>query len=201
MVMYKYLWRLSVYKTTMLYLLLWLNNVYQGYNMHDTADILKNIESIYSNDNAFAIIKDFERVLDELDLYVYANWQDGELIEGPIMTKHYVSCKFMWPMLQMPDPMGGKRLLDYDCRVTYKKDQLVTARKIVEPNDVRPGTKKGKLDTVPVWIVEITMPINLMKNIFDGMQNQVDFNQEPTKNNTITDIQDTAAVQPINPEI
>jgi len=57
------------------------------------------------------------------------------------------------------------------------------------------------LDTVPVWIVEITMPINLMKNIFDGMQNQVDFNQEPTKNNTITDIQDTAAVQPIDPEI
>jgi hypothetical protein len=40
-----------------------------------------------------------------------------------------------------------------------------------------------------------------MKNIFDVMKYHVDFNQEPTKNNTITDIQDTAAVQPINPEI
>jgi hypothetical protein len=168
--------------------------------MHDTADILKNIETIYGNDNAFAIIKDFERVLDELDLYVYDNWQDGELIEGPIMTKHYVSCKFMWPLKQMPDPMGGKRLLDYDCKVTYKKDQLVAPRKIVEPDDVRPGTKKGKLDTMPIWIVEITMPINLMKNIYDGMQNQMQYSMEPAKDTPIQDIQPVDQTQPITAE-
>lgn len=89
--------------------------------------------------------------------------------------------------------MGGKRLLDYDCRVTYKKDQLITPRNIVEPDDVRPGTKKGKLDTMPIWIVEITMPINLMKNIFDGMQNQMNFNQEPAKDNSIIDLDQTAS--------
>jgi hypothetical protein len=168
--------------------------------MHDTADILKNIETIYGNDNAFAIIKDFERVLDELDLYVYDNWQDGELIEGPIMTKHYVSCKFMWPLKQMPDPMGGKRLLDYDCKVTYKKDQLVAPRKIVEPDDVRPGTKKGKLDTAPIWIVEITMPINLMKNIYDGMQSQMQYSMEPAKDTPVQDIQPLDQTQPITAE-
>ena len=168
--------------------------------MHDTADILKNIETIYGNDNAFAIIKDFERVLDELDLYVYDNWKDGELIEGPIMTKHYVSCKFMWPMKQMPDPMGGKRLLDYDCKVTYKKDQLIAPRKIVEPDDVRPGTKKGKLDTMPIWIVEITMPINLMKNIYDGMQNQMNYSNEPVKDAVVPDIQPVDQTQPITAE-
>ena len=168
--------------------------------MHDTADILKNIETIYGNDNAFAIIKDFERVLDELDLYVYDNWQDGELIEGPIMTKHSVSCKFMWPLKQMPDPMGGKRLLDYDCKITYKKDQLIAPRKIVEPDDVRPGTKKGKLDTMPIWIVEITMPINLMKNIYDGMQNQMNYSNEPVKDTPVQDIQPVDQTQPITPE-
>ena len=168
--------------------------------MHDTADILKNIETIYGNDNAFAIIKDFERVLDELDLYVYDNWKDGELIEGPIMTKHYVSCKFMWPLKQMPDPMGGKRLLDYDCKVTYKKDQLIAPRKIVEPDDVRPGTKKGKLDTMPIWIVEITMPINLMKNIYDGMQNQLQYSNEPVKDAVVPDIQPVDQTQPITAE-
>jgi len=164
--------------------------------MQDTTNVLKNIESIYSNDNAFAILKDFERVLDELDLYVYDNWQDGELVSGPVMTKHFVSCKFMWPLRQMPDPMGGKRLLDYDCRVTYQKDQLVMPRKIVTPDDVRPGTKKGKLDTTPIWIVEITMPINLMKNIYDGMQNQTAYMDEPTKNATVPDLQPIDQVQP-----
>jgi len=164
--------------------------------MQDTTNVLKNIESIYSNDNAFAILKDFERVLDELDLYVYDNWQDGELVSGPVMTKHFVSCKFMWPLRQMPDPMGGKRLLDYDCRVTYQKDQLVMPRKIVTPDDVRPGTKKGKLDTTPIWIVEITMPINLMKNIYDGMQNQTAYQDDPTKNTTVPDLQPIDQVQP-----
>ena len=38
--------------------------------MHDVMDIVKNVESIYESDTAFSILKDFERVLDELDLYV-----------------------------------------------------------------------------------------------------------------------------------
>lgn len=100
----------------------------------------------------------------------------------------------------MPDPMGGKRLLDYDCKVTYKKDQLITPRKIVEPDDVRPGTKKGKLDTMPIWIVEITMPINLMKNIYDGMQSQMQYSNEPVKDSPIQDIQPVDQTQPITPE-
>jgi hypothetical protein len=106
----------------------------------------------------------------------------------------------MWPLKQMPDPMGGKRLLDYDCKVTYKKDQLITPRKIVEPDDVRPGTKKGKLDTTPIWIVEITMPINLMKNIYDGMQSQMQYSNEPVKDSPVQDIQPIEQTQPITPE-
>ena len=50
------------------------------------------------------LLTDFERVLDDLDLYVYANWENGELVEGPIEDRHTVSAKFMWPKDQMPDP-------------------------------------------------------------------------------------------------
>ena len=41
--------------------------------MQDTLDIIKNVENIYNSDTAFQVLKDFERVLDELDLYVYKN--------------------------------------------------------------------------------------------------------------------------------
>jgi hypothetical protein len=34
---------------------------------------------MYESNTAFGVLKDFERVLDEFDLYVYANWEDGEL--------------------------------------------------------------------------------------------------------------------------
>jgi len=68
----------------------------------------------------------------------------------------------------MPDPKGGKRLLDYDCKVKYIKSNLIKPRKIREPDDIRPGTKKGKLDRHPIWIVEIQMPIKLIADIYSG---------------------------------
>ena len=95
--------------------------------MQDTLDLIKNVENIYNSDNAFQVLKDFERVLDELDLYVYENWKDGELLSGPNITRHWIACSFIWDRDQMPDPMGGKRLTDYDCKVSYKKDDMIVA--------------------------------------------------------------------------
>jgi hypothetical protein len=139
--------------------------------MRDIKDILLNIENIYDSNNALNILKDFERVLDELDLYVYDNWIDGELIEGPKESRYWISCTFMWPREKMPDPVGGKRLLDYGCRVMFKKDETVEVRRIKNPEDIRPGTKKGKLDTKPTWEVEIRMPKKLIFDINKGYRN------------------------------
>lgn len=133
--------------------------------MHDVLDIIQNVESIYESNTAFNVLKDFEKVLDELDIYVYKNWEDGELVSGPKIDRHWITCSFMWPKKDMPDPMGGKRLLDYDCKVSYAKDTLIVPRKITKPDDIRPGTKKGKLDRQPVWIVEIQMPKKLIIDI------------------------------------
>ena len=152
--------------------------------MHDVIDIVKNIENIYESDTAFSVLKDFERVLDELDLYVYENWEDGELASGPNIEKHWVSCEFMWPKDKMPDPMGGKRLLDYDCKVSYKKSSLLKPRKIRKPDDIRPGSKKGKLDREPIWLVNITMPKDLILNIYSGYKEQLDFIKEPATAST-----------------
>jgi hypothetical protein len=74
--------------------------------MQDIYDIVKNIEGIYDSNTSFQVLKDFERVLDELDIYVYANWQDGELAEGPIIDRHWVTCSFMWDRNKMPRSNG-----------------------------------------------------------------------------------------------
>lgn len=141
--------------------------------MHDVLDIIKNIDTIYNSNTALQVLKDFERVLDELDVYVYANWEDGELAEGPKIDRHWVTCSFMWPKDKMPDPMGGKRLLDYDCKVSYKKSHIVKPRKIEKPDDIRPGAKKGKLDRSPIWIVEIQMPKKLIADIYTGYMQEI----------------------------
>ena len=51
--------------------------------MKDITDVVKNISEIYDSDVAFTVLKDFERVLDDLDVYVYDNWEDGEIVSGP----------------------------------------------------------------------------------------------------------------------
>lgn len=144
----------------------------------DTLDVIKNLNSIYESDRAFAILKDFERVLDEMGIYVYENWEEGELVEGPIIKRHWVGCSFMWPKNNMPDPEGAKRLLDYDCKIRYKDTHIVRAREIKKPDDIRPGTRKGKLDKIPVWVVDIRMPKQLIVDVYGG---SVGYDDDPTE--------------------
>ena len=136
--------------------------------MHDVLDIIRNVQSLYSVGPTLGILKDFERVVDELDVYVFANWKDGELLSGPVDSRHFVTCSFMWPADKMPDPVGGQRLTDKGCKVTFKKDELLKPRKIKSPEDYRPGTTKGKIDANDIWIVEIKMPKNLIGNLKHG---------------------------------
>jgi len=140
----------------------------------DTLDVIKNLSSIFENDKAFGILKDFERVLDELGIYVYKNWDEGELVEGPVIDRHWVKCVFMWPEKEMPDPAGGKRLIDYDCKIGYEKSTIIKPRQIKKPDDIRPGTKKGKLDKIPVWLVHIQMPKKLIIDIYGGSIEDID---------------------------
>ncbi len=139
--------------------------------MADIKDIISNIENIYGSNNSLSLLKDFERVIDELDVYVYENWLDGELVEGPKETRYFVQCTFMWPEDRMPEPKGGQRLLDYGCKVEFGQDQFAKVRKIKTPDDIRPGTRKGKIDTQEVWLVRITMPKKLMADINRGYRN------------------------------
>lgn len=136
--------------------------------MADIKDIIKNIENIYGSNNSLNLLKDFERVIDELDVYVFDNWIDGELAEGPKETRYFIECTFMWPKEKMPDPSGGMRLLEYGCKVEFGESALSKVRKIKTPDDIRPGTRKGKIDIDPIWLVRISMPKKLMKDITRG---------------------------------
>ena len=136
--------------------------------MHDVLDIIKNVQTLYAVGPTLSILKDFERVVDELDVYVFANWSEGELLTGPVDSRHFVTCSFMWPADKMPDPAGGKRLLDRGCKVSYKKDELLKPRQIKTPADYRPGTTKGRIDAHDIWVVEIRMPKELIGNFKHG---------------------------------
>ena len=134
----------------------------------DYWQVAENIRDIYLSEGSLLTLLDFERVLDELDLYAFKNWQIGELVAGPTIGKYRVTCIFMWPEKLMPDPRGARRLLPFDCEVKFKKTRMKVPMKIRNPDDFRPGTHKARLIEKKIWLVEITMPKSLMSDIRTG---------------------------------
>ena len=134
----------------------------------DIKDSINSIKQIYMSDNAINMLLDFERVLDNCDIYAFPHWEKGELVEGPKIEKYFVTCKFMWPLKHMPDPKGAARLLPYGIRVQYLKTSVDMPVEIKNSDDYRDGSKKGKLIKTPVWVVTLMMPKNLITDIKQG---------------------------------
>jgi hypothetical protein len=137
-------------------------------NHEDYWQVADNIKDLYMSDGSIATLLDMERVLDELDVYAFKNWEIGELVAGPEVGKYRVTAIFMWPKNLMPDPRGGKRLLPFDCEVVYKKQKIKIPVKIETPSDYRPGTHKARMTEKDVWLVSITMPKALISDIKTG---------------------------------
>jgi len=130
--------------------------------------IVDNIKGIMISDATVQTLMDFERVLDEADLYAFKNWGLGELVDGPIIGRYTVTCTFMWPKSLMPDPRGAKRLLPIGCKVGFKKTGIKVPVQIEKPSDFKPGTHYPKLIDRTVWLVNIVIPKNLMEDIREG---------------------------------
>jgi hypothetical protein len=123
------------------------------------------IKKISETNTLLDMLLEVEKVLDSCDLYAYANWKKGEVLSGPVLERHWVNVKLLYPLKDMPDPEGAKRLIARQCMVQFKKDTLLTPVKVKTFDDVevevRPdGSTRYKTRTKsePVWVVELKIP-------------------------------------------
>ena len=130
--------------------------------------VSKTIKDLYLSDGSINSLLNFERVLDEVDIYAFKNWDLGELVQGPEIKRYIITCTFMWLSDNMPDPRGANRLLPFDCTVKYKKSTMQIPVKVNGQEDFREGTKKPKIIKKDIWLVEITMPKDLITDIQTG---------------------------------
>jgi len=134
----------------------------------DYVSIIDTVKGIFTSDGSMAVLLDFERVLDEADLYAFKNWELGELVQGPIIKKYSVNCIFMWPYKLMPNPKGAKRLISLGCKLKFKKTKIRVPIEIKNYEDYVPGTRYPKMIKRSVWLVLIEMPKELMNEIREG---------------------------------
>ena len=139
----------------------WFNNV-------DFVSIVSTVKGIMTSDGSMSVLLDFERVLDEIDIYAYKNWLIGELVQGPDVGRYTVSCIFMWPYKLMPDPRAVKRLLAIGCDVQWTKKEIMVPIEVKNYDDFVQGTNYPKGVKRKVWLVKITIPIELMDDMKEG---------------------------------
>ena len=131
-------------------------------------NLIDNIRGVYESSNLLDILGDFERVLDNLDMYAYLNWGKGELVNGPISSRHWISAKFMWPKKMPPDPMFLNRLANNGIDFDVQTSNFKRAIKVTSYDDFKPGTFFPKLVKHPVWTIEIWIPKYMAQEVQQG---------------------------------
>jgi hypothetical protein len=135
-------------------------------------DIMALLQQVSGNETSLDMLMEFEKTLDNANLYAYQNWMNGELVEGPEINRYWFITTWMYPEKMMPDPKGGLRLIKYGCKVSFAKDNFIEVQKVLGPEDLAPGQeqrKKAKERTVPVWLVTIKMPRKFVDDAYEGV--------------------------------
>ena len=131
--------------------------------MREIEELKNTLAQLVDSSSDLNILLEFEEVLDNLNIYAYKNWEYGEVLAGPDVSKYWITCSLMWPQKLMPDPDGALRLTKHGARVSFKKDMLIEPIKIVTQDDLSgepgpDGKRRAKKKQTPIWIVNIEMP-------------------------------------------
>lgn len=146
----------------------------------DVNEIKKSLSAISKDVTLLDMLIEFERIVDECDMYAYENWNFGELVSGPEISKYWFTTTWMYPKKKMPDPKGGLRLLKYGCKISYAESSFKKLEKHKFSEKDKHGIEltsqydKPVYKEVPVWLVKIEMP---RKFIDDGIEEFIDIDQ------------------------
>lgn len=135
------------------------------------------------------ILLHVEDFLDALDIYSYENWEDGEIVEGPSISKYWVRFTLMFDKDKMPDLKGGERLIHHGIKINYKDGKredadfhldfssddigIISASGYNQSNlygrqDLDPAWNRAPLPQKDVLFAEISVPRRFINEIFKG---------------------------------
>jgi hypothetical protein len=126
------------------------------------------------------IMIDIEDYLDSSNLYVFDNWINGVLVQGPRVQKYWIDVTFKYDHDQMPDPDGGLRLTAHGTKVSFQRAKEVRPLPINNPSDYEPGTHKPRMKAFPVWLVHMRIPRRFVEAVNQDLLDQYDDEAEDT---------------------
>lgn len=131
---------------------------------------------LFKNKSVLELLLEVEGIFEQLGLYVYDNWIEGKIIDGPVISRHWIEFTLMYDHDEMPDPDGALRLTQYDIQIEFAKDQYPVIKKIISPDDLATsnadpenpssGKRRAKIDYKPVWLVRCKFPRSFVDDFY-----------------------------------
>ena len=147
----------------------------------DLDSIKKTLVNISKGNTLLDTLLEFERTLDNAEIFAYKNWILGELVEGPIIGRYWYKTVWMYPYAMMPDPNAGLRLTKLGAKVSFKKGTFNKPVKVNGPEDWQnPDTKRAKMAHHEVWLVTIDLPIKYINRGLEQLDDIIDKDIEDT---------------------
>ena len=149
-----------------------------------TIDLAKIEDSTHLLD----LLVQMEDILDGQDLYVYRNWLVGEVVEGPVIRRHWVSFSLLYPKHKMPDPRGSLRLLKHNIKVEFSKvsrpDGSALDTGAAQAGDAATPTERP---TDTHWLVKLTYP----RRLLDQMDQNANYYEDEVDTDDVADAKDS----------
>lgn len=126
-----------------------------------------DIKNLEDSEHLLDVLLQCEDILDSLDMYCFQNWFTGEVVEGPIIKRHWVTIGLLYPLRKMPDPRAALRLMKHGIKVEFKKvkRQVDQTNKPAEHHEEEEDHEKNRF-----WMVELKFPRRLLKDIMDDLE-------------------------------
>ena len=143
------------------------------------------VQRLFDQDGLLDILLGVEEYFDGMDLYAYKNWIEGEVVEGPNVSKYWVEVTFKYYQETFPDP---RALLIFErqgtkvfIRETYENRPISHPRGNEDMETLQgsyTAVQKPKLESVPILLVKFQIPRRLVNpESFDEYKLMVtDFN-------------------------
>lgn len=113
------------------------------------------------------VLIQMEDFMDSLDIYVFKNWFEGEIVQGPDIRRYWVSMTLLYPYEQMPDPDGAERMVRHGVKVIYRRDEREEPEEPLGPENFL-ANNKPKMTKNKVWLVEIQIPRRFIEELDDS---------------------------------
>jgi hypothetical protein len=149
-----------------------------------------DFDKIQESPHLLDILVQMEDVLDSLDIYVFKNWIEGEIVDGPKLRRYWFDFTLRYPKDKMPDPKGAMRLVKHGVRVSYDE---ATIEEPAEPMgegvhaDFEP-TGEDEEQKPTHWEVTISIPRRLLSDMNSA---ELDLYDEDVEVEDVQDAQDS----------